>query len=160
MLVRFWLLVCVLLPVSMACSPGGLGPGASPSGQGQPTVPKTLTVGILREPATIDGFTGEGGSRGGAGEAAVFLHSLLTVEDPYDQELPQLAAELPSVDAGTWRLNPDGSMDVTWKLVANARWHDGTPFTADDVLFSLALHKDPDLAHAYTAQARIMQSAT
>src|SRR5881227_607505 len=99
MFVRFWLFVCVALPISMACSPAGLGRGGQSPDQSQPSGPKTLTVGILREPATIDGFTGEGGSRGGAGEAAIFLHSLLTVEDPYDQELPQLAAELPSVDA-------------------------------------------------------------
>jgi len=117
-------------------------------------------MGLLREPATIDGFTGQGGSRGGAGEAGSLLHNLLTVQDPYDNDVAQLAVELPSADRGTWQVNGDGSMDITWKLPPNAKWHDGAPFTADDVLFSLALHKDPDLAHAFTGQARMMQSAS
>ena len=148
------------LPSRGACSPIAPGQSGGASGQSQPSGPKTMTIGILREPATIDGFTGEGGSRGGAGDTASLLHNLLTVQDPYDQDQPQLATELPSVEKGTWLLNADGSMDITWKLQRNAKWHDGMSFTADDVVFSLGLHKDPDLAHAYTGQARMMQSAT
>ena len=149
-----------LLSFAAACSPIAPGQSGGASGQSQPSGPKTMTIGILREPATIDGFTGEGGSRGGAGDTASLLHNLLTVQDPYDQDQPQLATELPSVEKGTWLLNGDGSMDITWKLQRNAKWHDGMSFTADDVVFSLGLHKDPDLAHAYTGQARMMQSAT
>ncbi len=159
MLIRLASALAVLVSFSLSCSPAGPGPGSGSTSQDQASGPKTLTIGVLNEPATIDGFTGQGGSRGGGGNAADLLHSLLTVQDPYDVDQPQLATELPSVEKGTWQLNADGSMDVTWKLQPNARWHDGTPFTADDILFSLALHKDPDLAHAYTGQARMMQSA-
>ena len=159
MLIRLSSALAVLVSFSISCSPAGPGPGGGSTSQDQASGPKTLTIGVLNEPATIDGFTGQGGSRGGGGNAADLLHSLLTVQDPYDVDQPQLATELPSVEKGTWQLNSDGSMDVTWKLQPNARWHDGTPFTADDILFSLALHKDPDLAHAYTGQARMMQSA-
>ena len=160
MLSRFALALVFLLPVAMACSPTSPGGGGGPSTQGQTSGPKTLTIGLLREPATFDGFTGQGGSRGGAGEAGQLMHNLLTVQNPYDEFVPQLAAELPSVERGTWQVNADGSMDVTWKLQPNAKWHDGTPFTADDVLFSVLLHKDPDLAHAFTGLSRLMQSAT
>jgi len=152
--------VLILLAFATACSPASGGQGGGAPEQGEARAPKTLTIGLLREPATIDGFTGQGGSRGGAGEAGALMHNLLTVQDPYEVDQPQLAVELPSADRDTWRVNADGSMDITWKLQPNARWHDGTPFTADDVMFSLMLHKDPDLAHAFTGQARTMQSAT
>src|SRR5437588_327340 len=57
-----------LLSFAAACSPSAPGQAGGSSSQSQPSGPKTLTIGILREPATIDGFTGEGGSRGGAGD--------------------------------------------------------------------------------------------
>jgi len=154
------LLFVALLVVVSACTPAAGPGGAAPPGSGQARGPKTLTIAVLREPATIDGFTGEGGSRGGAGEAGSLMHDLLTVTDPYEMDQPQLAVELPSAEKGTWRVNADGSMEITWKLRENARWHDGVPFTSADVVFSLQLHKDPELAHAYTGQARIMQSAS
>lgn len=55
---------------------------------------------------------------------------------------------------------PDGTMDMTWRLHPGVKWHDGTPFTSDDLVFSLTLHKDADLAHAYAGTARVMQTAS
>lgn len=57
----------------------------------------------------------------------------------YDSEarlIPMVAERVPSFDDGTWVLNPDGTMRVTWHLRPNAKWHDGTPFTSKDVRFS------------------------
>ena len=126
----------------------------------QTSGPKILTIAMNAEPATFYGFTGEGGSAGGAGEVGAMIHSQLTRLDPNDNPQPDLAAELPTVQAGTWRVNADGSMDVTWKIRPGVKWHDGTPLTTDDFLFSLELHKDDALAHAYRAQSRLMESAT
>ena len=155
----------VFLVLSGACGtagapagPQGQNPGASSSAQS--SSPKILTIAVQSEPATFEGFTGEGGSGGGAGEIRMLIHSHLTTNDPNDDSYPDLASELPSVEAGTWRVNPDGTMDMTWKLRQDVKWHDGTPFTAEDLIFSLELHKDPDLAHAYRQQTRIMESAT
>src|SRR5687767_14416946 len=53
--------------------------------------------------------------------------------DPEGNLVPILAAEVPSVQAGT--LARDGKT-VTWRLRKNATWHDGKPFTADDVVFN------------------------
>ncbi|MEA2642581.1 MAG: peptide/nickel transport system substrate-binding protein [Chloroflexota bacterium] len=119
-----------------------------------------LSIGVLREPATVEGFTGQGGVRGGASEEADLIHNHLTVLDPQETARPQLATELPSVENGTWKINQDGTMDMTWKLHPGVKWQDGTPFTSDDLLFSLMLHKDPDLAHSYRAQTNAMESAT
>src|SRR4051812_34476142 len=57
--------------------------------------PKVLNIAKLREPATIEGFTGEGGTAGGAGDTKVFLHAHLTEPNRFDQYLPSLATELP-----------------------------------------------------------------
>jgi peptide/nickel transport system substrate-binding protein len=47
--------------------------------------------------------------------------------------------------AESWKVLPDG---VTWefKLRKSAKWHDGTPFTADDVIFSF--ERVPNVANS------------
>ncbi len=57
--------------------------------------------------------------------------------------VPILAAEIPSREAGT--LAEDGK-SVTWKLKQGVTWHDGTPFTADDVVFNWEYAKNPATA--------------
>jgi peptide/nickel transport system substrate-binding protein len=62
------------------------------------------------------------------------------------QELePQLAESVPSIENGLWKLLPEGRMETTWKIRPNARWHDGTPFTAADVVFTTKLLQDKEL---------------
>ncbi|WP_161536655.1 peptide ABC transporter substrate-binding protein [Bradyrhizobium sp. LCT2] len=51
-----------------------------------------------------------------------------------------LAAEIPSIQNGG--LAADGK-SVTWKLKPGVKWHDGKPFTADDVVFNWEYAKDP-----------------
>ena len=63
--------------------------------------------------------------------------------------IPQLAAELPT--RGNGGLSADGKT-VTWKLKRNVKWHDGRPFTADDVVFTWEYAKDPATA-AYTSNS-------
>ena len=54
-----------------------------------------------------------------------------------------LAAEIPSLQNGG--LAADG-MSVTWKLKPGVKWHDGKPFTADDVVFNWEYARDPATA--------------
>ena len=58
---------------------------------------------------------------------------------------PDLAAEIPTVENGG--VSADG---LLWrvKLRPDVKWHDGVPFTADDVKYNLMLTADPSfLAH-------------
>ncbi|MDP2376710.1 peptide ABC transporter substrate-binding protein [Reyranella sp.] len=55
----------------------------------------------------------------------------------------KLAAEIPSRENGG--LAADGK-SVTWKLKQGVTWHDGKPFTADDVIFNWEYAKDPATA--------------
>jgi peptide/nickel transport system substrate-binding protein len=74
--------------------------------------------------------------------ARVFYEALARWD--IDGELrPVLAAEIPSLANGG--VARDGR-SVTWKLKRNVRWHDGQPFTADDVLFNAAYAGDPGTA--------------
>jgi peptide/nickel transport system substrate-binding protein len=54
-----------------------------------------------------------------------------------------LAAEVPSIQNGG--LSAD-ARSVTWKLKPGVKWHDGHPFTADDVVFNWEYARDPATA--------------
>jgi len=63
--------------------------------------------------------------------------------DPDGNLTPVLAASIPGREDGT--LAADGK-SVTWKLKKGVTWHDGKPFTADDVVFNWQYAKDPATA--------------
>jgi peptide/nickel transport system substrate-binding protein len=56
---------------------------------------------------------------------------------------PVLASEIPSRENGG--IATDG-MSVIWKLKRGVRWHDGKPFSADDVVFNWQYAADPATA--------------
>ena len=57
--------------------------------------------------------------------------------------VPALAAEIPSTDNDG--LKEDG-LSVVWKLKRGVKWHDGAPFTADDVVFNWEYARNPETA--------------
>ncbi|WOH63715.1 peptide ABC transporter substrate-binding protein [Bradyrhizobium sp. BWA-3-5] len=61
--------------------------------------------------------------------------------DPNGKPLPRLAREVPSTENGG--ISSDG---LNWriKLRDDVTWHDGKPFTAEDVKFTIELIKSPD----------------
>jgi peptide/nickel transport system substrate-binding protein len=61
---------------------------------------------------------------------------------------PVLAASIPGREDGT--LAADGK-SVVWKLKQGVNWHDGKPFTADDVVFNWEYAKDPATAATTSA---------
>jgi len=73
-------------------------------------------------------------------EGARIFYEPLAGWDADGNLMPVLASEVPSAQNGG--LSPDGKV-VTWKLKRGVTWHDGQPFTADDVLFNWEFIKDP-----------------
>jgi peptide/nickel transport system substrate-binding protein len=63
--------------------------------------------------------------------------------DPDGNLVPMLAAEIPNIENGG--VAADG-LSVTWKLKTGVQWHDGRPFTADDVVFNWEYASDPATA--------------
>jgi peptide/nickel transport system substrate-binding protein len=57
--------------------------------------------------------------------------------------VPVLAAEVPSKENDG--LTEDG-LSVVWKLKQGVKWHDGAPFTADDVVFTWEYARNPEAA--------------
>jgi len=70
----------------------------------------------------------------------------------------QLAQAVPSLENGLWKLFDDGRMETTWKIRQDARWHDGTPITADDFVFGTQVQTDPATTIAAHAGYRLIDS--
>ena len=63
--------------------------------------------------------------------------------DPDGNLSPVLAAEIPTTQNGG--VSKDGKT-IVWKLKKDVQWHDGKPFTADDVVFNWEYAADPATA--------------
>lgn len=72
----------------------------------------------------------------------LFYESLMRY-DADGGRVPVLAAEMPSRDNGG--IAADGK-SVVWTLKKGVSWHDGKPFTADDVVFNWLYATDPATA--------------
>jgi peptide/nickel transport system substrate-binding protein len=76
-------------------------------------------------------------------EGCRIFYEPLAAWDPDGNLVPGLAAEIPSLEDGG--VAADG-MSVIWKLKKDVQWHDGRPFTADDVVFNWEYAVDPATA--------------
>ncbi|MCI0547042.1 MAG: peptide ABC transporter substrate-binding protein [Candidatus Rokubacteria bacterium] len=88
-------------------------------------------------------------------DASRIFYEPLAAYDPDGNVIPVLAAEVPSAAAGT--LAKDGTW-VTWRLKKNVGWHDGKPFTADDVVFTWEFIADPATAAVTAGSYRQVKS--
>jgi peptide/nickel transport system substrate-binding protein len=161
--VRVIVVLLVLAVASGACA------GAAPATPQQPTTaasqsvqpagPKVLTLGVARLVNTLQRRIV--GAVAGAGEPQIWqiAHEHLVVDNG-DLSVPRLATEEPSIERGTWRVFPDGSMDVIWKLHPNVKWHDGTLFTAADMVFSYEVYKDQDLPNQAQPAMSLMRGSS
>ncbi len=76
-------------------------------------------------------------------EGSRIFYEPLAAWDPEGNLVSVLAAEIPDLENGG--LAADG-MSVIWKLRKDVSWHDGRPFTADDVVFNWEYAADPATA--------------
>jgi len=71
----------------------------------------------------------------------------------YDKDL-QIEGDL----AETWEISED-NLTITFHLRRDVRWHDGEPFTAQDVMFTYQLYIDPETPTAYAERYKQVASA-
>ncbi len=76
-------------------------------------------------------------------EGSRIFYEPLAGWDPEGNLVPVLAESIPTRENGG--LSADGKT-VTWKLKKGVVWHDGKPFTADDVVFTAQYAGDPATA--------------
>ena len=140
-----------------ACAPATPAtPGQRDAAGAQPRPSKVLTM--VGQEGNVGDFPGVTG--GSTASGWNFVHAYLVERNDRDEFVPSLAAEQLSVDRGTWRVNADGTMDTVWRLKPNVKWHDGTPFTSEDLMFTFTAFMDPDLPSRYGEVLRVMQSAS
>jgi peptide/nickel transport system substrate-binding protein len=101
-----------------ACGSGG-------SSGSQSSTRSKVTIGIIQEPTVLDPTV----------DATASI-SLLLRDNVYEG-LVRLDPDLKVVPglAGSWDVSADGRM-VTFHLARGVKWHDGSPFAAQDVKFS------------------------
>jgi peptide/nickel transport system substrate-binding protein len=71
------------------------------------------------------------------------IEGLVTTDD-HNRYVPVLAKTIPTLENGLILKKGDGSVEMTWPLQENVRWHDGAPFTSDDVCFTWEFVRSPD----------------
>jgi peptide/nickel transport system substrate-binding protein len=153
------LLVLSTLVLAACAPPGGSAPGGQSSEGTRASAPKNLVAAINEDPKNFwDGINGGGGS--GAREIGHMVNQYLANITPDGTPIPRLLAELPSVDRGTWSVTPDGRMEVTYKVRPGVTWHDGTPFSADDIAFSWEVGRDPAVPNGNQSAMRLVEGVT
>src|SRR5213083_3007915 len=156
-LVGFLVPFVLLLAACAPAAPSQTSPAASRAGQ--PAALKTLVAAINEDPKNFwDGINGGGGS--GSRELGHMVNQYLANITADGTAIPRLLSELPAVDKGTWQLMPDGKMEVTYKVRPGVTWHDGTPFTADDIAFSAEVGKDPLVPNGNQSALRLVDSVS
>jgi peptide/nickel transport system substrate-binding protein len=102
-----------------------------------PKDPRSIHVHLGAEPATLNPVISTD-----AYESTVNRYVLesLAERDPDTFALKPLLAE-------SWTISPD-RLVFTFRLRRDVRWSDGTPFTAEDILFSYRTIQNPDVASA------------
>lgn len=137
------LLLGALVVSACTSPPSPASSGARPSGQ--PTAapvsaPKTLVVGQSFDMASLNRL-----GRNDAELDHVVNAGLVTRDTEKYQLLPWMAEEIPSLERGTWQVNPDGTMVSTWRVKPNIKWHDGTAFKTSDFVFGQKVFADPKM---------------
>jgi peptide/nickel transport system substrate-binding protein len=117
---------------------GSLVPAAQAQSNG-----KTLVLGFSQEPDTFIAF--EGGLYV-TQVAANLVYSYLTYYDDVMQPYADLATDVPTLDNGGAVMVGEGAdqhLETTFKIRQDAKFGDGTPVTADDVVWSYKVSLNP-----------------
>lgn len=132
--------------VAAACAPSTApsGIGGESSGPGGLDQSRVLVFMGRVEPAHLLAKVQVSGSGAASGTTKRLFNANLTVNDDREVPQPELAERLPEPNTETWRVFPDGRMETTYRLRPNAVWHDGTPLSAEDFVFSWRVLVDPE----------------
>src|SRR5579885_494079 len=118
---------------------GPNGEGATGAGQRHPwTRPGILRLASLTEPDTLNPALSTSQV---TVDISMFWAGYLFNYDDRNELVPELATEVPTLANGG--ISKDG-LTITYHLRKGVQWHDGAPFSADDVVFSWQLLMNPN----------------
>src|SRR5439155_8071229 len=101
---------------------------------------------IQGDPPSFHPALNPSGAARGAESLSDMVHGGLTVTDDHGETRAELAEAVPSIENGLWKVSPDGTMETTWRIRDGARWHDGAPFSAEDLVFTTRVGEDREVA--------------
>lgn len=141
-------IVCLVLVLLFGCAPQSSTLSPQSLSASQPS-PKRIAIAIKGDPPTLSDKINSAGAGGVPGVAEVerLISAGLAITDDRGALRPQLAEAVPSSENGLWKVGPDGRMETIWGIRADARWHDGTPVTAQDLAFTARVGQDRELPH-------------
>ncbi|MGY6632866.1 MAG: ABC transporter substrate-binding protein [Alkalilacustris sp.] len=114
----------------------GIGAGLG-AGGGSAAAREAITLGMVLEPPGLDPTAGAAAAIREVTHANIFEG--LTRFGPDGAVLPGLAQD--------WEISDDG-LEYTFRLAEGVQFHDGTPMTAADVVFTLDRARGPDSTNA------------
>ncbi|NQV06140.1 hypothetical protein HQ535_06295 [bacterium] len=101
-----------------------------------PPGPNQAIIGSDWEPSSLSPFSPDGGSSNVMEIGQALFVGLTETHGGTLEIVPDLAVEIPTIASGGVTVAGDGTTTVTYRLHEEAVWEDGTPITADDVLFT------------------------
>ncbi|MBP2687621.1 MAG: peptide-binding protein [Deltaproteobacteria bacterium] len=129
--------IALLLLLSSCGGKAPEGPGMGATASDVPAYGDAIVEGSIGD---VSGFLTAVTTDASSHEAAGYVFNGLV---RYDKNL-KLEGEL----AESWEVSPDGKR-ITFHLRKGVKWHDGAPFTSDDVMFTYLRMIDPRTPTAY-----------
>jgi peptide/nickel transport system substrate-binding protein len=145
---RFLLALSVASLLVSACTAAGTTSTPSSGEPQSPATPKRIVAGVFGTPFTTSTLLAAGGtgtSSPGTNQIEKLVNVGFTDEDDQGLRVPRLAEATPTTENGLWKVLPDGRTEMTFTLRPGIRWHDGTPFTSSDAVFTAEVGRDRNL---------------
>src|SRR5439155_22932948 len=129
------------------CSPRPSATGESAPPPPVPAAPKHISIGVQSDFNALATRLVRSGtaSRPGVAEVEQLVNASLTQTDGSGALQGVLAEAVPSTANGLWTVFPDGRMETRWRIREGVVWQDGTPFTADDLVFTATVGQDSEI---------------
>lgn len=150
---RLVALVALVLTLVTACAPPSPGRSGDEGAPGRTSAPKRIVVAAQDDPPALVRRLTTANAPGLDGIENLYNPGLAGT-DKQGSQVPILVEQVPTAANGLWKVLSDGRMETHWRLRPGVLWHDGTPFTAHDVVFSYQVDSDPDLPFTTSSSAR------
>ena len=137
-----WMLLVAVLGACAPTAPTARTDADSAATAPASSGPKRITAAIQSDPPFLANGMPVAGNQAGLASVVMLYNPGLAAPDRTGALAPVIAERVPSVENGTWRLFPDGRMETTWQIKPGVTWHDGTPFTAEDLAFTHEVQTD------------------
>lgn len=152
-------LPAILLLITACAGPAAPGDRQAGTPAEEPRRTKTLTIGVTSGVDAISNMGGTTTTGGWVSTSEVHSDALVTSDYQTRRPVGRLAERVPTLEDGSLSLLPDGRMRVVYQVRQGVTWQDGTPLTAQDLVFSYHVNSDAGLPNPNPTVARLMAAA-